>query len=105
MKRLIVALFVTMLLVPSASAQIPAAAVAIECDESELTVDTGNFSIECTVTNPTTYVEKVNVQVTSNGAAIYHPGDFYIGAGQDVNFLYRNLPSFTRSIRMHFLFQ
>ena len=86
MKRIIVALFVAMLLVPSTSAQIPAAALAIDCNESESVVDTGNFSIECTATNPTTYVEKVNIQVNGNGALVSHQSDFVIGAGQDTNF-------------------
>ena len=40
----------------------------------------------CTVTNPTTYIEKVNIQVTSDGLAVAHAGDVYVGAGQDVDF-------------------
>ena len=40
----------------------------------------------CTVTNPTTYIEKVNIRVTSDGLAVAHAGDVYVGAGQDVDF-------------------
>ena len=101
MKHLIVVLFAVMLLVPATSAQIPAAAVAIDCSESESVSDAGNFSIECTATNPTTYVEKVNIQVNGNGAIVFHQSDFEIGAGQDTNFTVNGTyPSFNSYYEM-----
>ena len=102
MKRLFVVFFVAMLLVPATSAQIPAAAVSIECNESETNVDTGNFSIDCTAINPTTYLEKVQVGVASDGAVIYSPGTIYIDAGQAVNFSVNGTyPSFDSFYQMN----
>jgi len=74
-----------------AEAQIPAAAVSMNCSPGEVRVEVkpgSSYSgyTTCTVTNPTTYIEKVNIQVTSDGLAVAHAGDVYVGAGQDVDF-------------------
>ena len=74
-----------------AQAQIPAAAVSMNCSPGEVRVEVkpgSSYSgyTTCTVTNPTTYIEKVNIQVTSDGLAVAHAGDVYVGAGQDVDF-------------------
>ena len=38
------------------------------------------------MSNPTAYVEKVAIQVTSDGLATAAPGDMYVGASQEVDF-------------------
>ncbi len=74
-----------------ASAQISGAAVSMTCAPGQIQVEvkpgaTLTGYTTCTVTNPTTYVEKVNIQVTSDGLATAAPGDLYVGAGQEVDF-------------------
>ena len=106
MKRLIVALFVAMLLVPSTSAQLPAAAVSIECNESSIGVGDGNssnFSIECTVTNPTTYFEKIRIQTNdAQNTPTTHPETVEVGAGQDASFYVNgSIPAFDSFFEMN----
>ncbi len=74
-----------------ASAQISGAAVSMTCAPGQIQVEvkpgaTLTGYTTCAVTNPTTYVEKVNIQVTSDGLATAAPGDLYVGAGQEVDF-------------------
>ena len=74
----------------NANAQISGAAVSLECEDSSLIVTDPlagvNDSFECTVSNPTTYVEKVAIQVTSDGLATSAPGDIYVDAGSSETF-------------------
>jgi len=74
-----------------ASAQFSGAAVSMTCAPGQIQVEvkpgaTLTGYTTCTVSNPTTYVEKVAIQVTSDGLATAAPGDMYVGAGQDVDF-------------------
>jgi len=74
-----------------ASAQFSGAAVSMTCAPGQIQVEvkpgaTLTGYTACTVSNPTTYVEKVAIQVTSDGLATAAPGDMYVGAGQDVDF-------------------
>ena len=74
-----------------AAAQTPTAAVSMSCSPGEVRVDVkpgSSYSgyTTCTVTNPTAYIEKVSIQVTSDGLAVAHAGDVYVGSGQDVDF-------------------
>ena len=74
-----------------ASAQISGAAVSMTCAPGQIQVEvkpgaTLTGYTTCTVSNPTAYVEKVAIQVTSDGLATAAPGDMYVGAGQEVDF-------------------
>ena len=74
-----------------ASAQISGAAVSMTCAPGQIQVEvkpgaTLTGYTTCTVSNPTAYVEKVAITVTSDGLATAAPGDMYVGAGQDVDF-------------------
>jgi len=77
--------------VPPASAQLSGAAVSMTCAPGQINVEvkpgaTLTGYTTCTVSNPTAYVEKVAIQVTSDGLATAAPGDMYVGAGADVDF-------------------
>ena len=77
--------------VPPASAQISGAAVSMTCAPGQINVEvkpgaTLTGYTTCTVSNPTAYVEKVAIQVTSDGLATAAPGDMCVGAGADVDF-------------------
>jgi len=77
--------------VPPASAQFSGAAVSMTCAPGQINVEvkpgaTLTGYTTCTVSNPTAYVEKVAIQVTSDGLATAAPGDMYVGAGADVDF-------------------
>ena len=74
-----------------ASAQLSGAAVSMTCAPGQIQVEvkpgaTLTGYTTCTVSNPTAYVEKVAIQVTSDGLATAAPGDMYVGAGQEVDF-------------------
>ncbi|MGA0241148.1 MAG: choice-of-anchor T family protein, partial [Poseidonia sp.] len=74
-----------------ASAQVSGAAVSMTCAPGQIQVEvkpgaTLTGYTTCTVSNPTAYVEKVAIQVTSDGLATAAPGDMYVGAGQEVDF-------------------
>ena len=74
-----------------ASAQVSGAAVSMTCAPGQIQVEvkpgaTLTGYTTCTVSNPTAYVEKVAIQVTSDGLATAAPGDMYVGASQEVDF-------------------
>ena len=74
-----------------ASAQVSGAAVSMTCAPGQFQVEvkpgaTLTGYTTCTVSNPTAYVEKVAIQVTSDGLATAAPGDMYVGASQEVDF-------------------
>ena len=87
MRRILTILFcLSLLSLPmNANAQVSGAAVSLECEGIQLIVTdplaAANDSFECTVSNPTAYVEKIAIQVTSDGLATSHPGDIYVDAG------------------------
>ena len=75
----------------NANAQISGAAVSLECEDSSLIVTDPlagvNDSFECTVSNPTTYVEKIsNSESHGDGLATSAPGDIYVDAGSSETF-------------------
>ena len=82
----------TLLLVsaPLTSAQVPTAAVSMTCDQNvhEFTDSLTNQSIVvvCTVSNPTTYQEKISFSSGSSEFGV-HAEDVYVGGNQvlDVN--------------------
>jgi hypothetical protein len=74
-----------------ASAQVSGAAVSMTCAPGQIQVEvkpgaTLTGYTTCTVFNLMAYVEKVAIQVTSDGLATAAPGDMYVGAGQEVDF-------------------
>ena len=84
-------LFSLLLVAVPASAQVSGAAISMTCAPGQIQVEvkpgaTLTGYTTCTVSNPTTYVEKVAIQVTSDGLATAAPGDMYVGAGQEVDF-------------------
>lgn len=72
------------------SSQVSGAAVSLDCGESvHVPIDPigiQNYTFECTVSNPTDYIEKVAIQVTSDGMATTAPGDIYVEAGNETTF-------------------
>ena len=84
-------LFSLLLVAVPASAQVSGAAISMTCAPGQIQVEvkpgaTLTGYTTCTVSNPTAYVEKVAIQVTSDGLATAAPGDMYVGAGQEVDF-------------------
>ena len=80
-----------MMVAVPASAQISGAAVSMTCAPGQIQVEvkpgaTLTGYTTCTVSNPTAYVEKVAIRVTTDGLASAAPGDLYVGAGQEVDF-------------------
>jgi hypothetical protein len=77
------------------SAQLPTAAVTIECEPS---VNGSNVMIDvepgsenygsaiCTVSNPTIYVEKVEIEVTSEVLSYSAPGSIYVNGNSEEEF-------------------
>ena len=91
MNRVLTALAcLTLLLVsvPLTSAQAPTAAVSITCDESvhEFTDSLTNQSIVvvCTVSNPTTYQEKISFSSGSSEFGV-QAEDVYVGGNQELD--------------------
>ncbi len=74
-----------------AQTPIPTAAVSITCQPAEIKVDVKPGSTlvgftTCTAKNPTSYIEKVALSVTSDGLAAAAPGDIYVGPGGEEDF-------------------
>ena len=80
---------------PHSSAQLPTAAVTIECEPS---VEGSNVMIDvepgsenygsaiCTVSNPTVYMEKVEIEVTSDVLSYSAPGSLYVNGNSEEEF-------------------
>ena len=72
------------------SSQVSGASVSLDCGNStHVPIDPigiQNYTFECTVSNPTAYVEKIAIQTTSDGLATHAPGDIYVEAGGQENF-------------------
>ena len=88
---LVIYLASLLLVAVPAQAQIPTAAVSITCQPAEIKVDVKPGSTlvgftTCTASNPTAYIEKIALSVTSDGLAAAAPGDIYVGGGQDEDF-------------------
>ena len=91
MRRFIILLVIlAFLLTPMTShAQTSGAAVSLECDDTLAPEDPlagGNETFMCTVSNPTAYVEKIAIQISSDGLYSNAPGELYVDAGQEESF-------------------
>lgn len=80
---------------PYSSAQLPTASVTIECEPkvngSNVMIDvepgSNNYgSAICTVSNPTAYIEKVEIEVTSDVLSYSAPGSVYVSGGSEEEF-------------------
>ena len=74
-----------------AQAQAPVAAVSITCQPAEIKVDVKPGSTlvgftTCTATNPSSYLEKISISVSSDGLAAAAPGDIYVGPSSEEDF-------------------
>jgi len=74
---------------PMASSQGGSAAVSLSCDEGAIFINDSllevNFTVACTVSNPSSYEEVISLNATSNEAfTIEAIDDVVVGAGQDV---------------------
>ena len=90
-RQLVIAFFLmfALMVVPPTQSQLSGAAVSLVCDEVLMLDDSLSFgqdSIECTVSNPTAYVEKISIGVQSPFVVIDHPEELYVGAGADATF-------------------
>jgi cyclophilin family peptidyl-prolyl cis-trans isomerase len=90
-RQLLFAFFLlsSLMVVPHTQSQLSGAAVTLVCDEVLLLDDSLSFgqdSFECTVSNPTAYVEKIIIGVQSSSVFTDSPEDLYVGAGDDVTF-------------------
>ena len=72
------------------SSQVSGASVSLDCGATtHVPIDpigNQNYTFECTVSNPTAYVEKIAIQTTSDGLATHAPGEIYVEAGGQENF-------------------
>jgi hypothetical protein len=80
---------------PYSSAQLPTASVTVECEPS---VNGSNVMIDvepgsdnygsaiCTVSNPTSYTEKVEIEVTSDVLSYSAPGSIYVSPNSEEEF-------------------
>lgn len=80
---------------PYSSAQLPTAAVTIECEPevngSNVMIDVepgsdNHGSAICTVSNPTAYIEKVDIEVTSDVLSYSAPGSVYVSGNSEEEF-------------------
>ena len=73
-----------------ASSQVSGAAVSLDCgDATHTPVDPiGNqtYTFECTVSNPTSYEEKIGIQIYGDGLGTEGPGGMYLDAGSNETF-------------------
>jgi hypothetical protein len=81
-------------LIENSSGQSVAAAVTLECnppDGGSINIDVNpgatltGYTI-CTVSNPTVHVEKISIDVQSNGMAVAAPGSITVAAGGEEDF-------------------
>lgn len=92
MRRILAIFFcLSLLSLPlNVNAQVSGASVSLECEDIPLIATDplagGNGSFECTVSNPTAYVEKIAIQLTGDGLATSGPGEIYVDAGQSETF-------------------
>ena len=80
-----------LLVATPAAAQTPTAAVSLTCAPNNINIQVNPGAIPtgyttCTVGNPTAYIEKIAIMVTSDGMATASPGNLYVGANQEVDF-------------------
>jgi len=80
-----------LLVATPAAAQTPTAAVSLTCAPNNINIQVNPGAIPtgyttCTVGNPTTWIEKIAIMVTSDGLATASPGNLYVGANSEVDF-------------------
>jgi cyclophilin family peptidyl-prolyl cis-trans isomerase len=71
------------------SAQVSGAAVSLVCDETHTPADPigiQNYTFQCTVSNPTAYVENVSIEMPSEYLDTTVPPYLEVGAGQEETF-------------------
>lgn len=77
-------------MVSHAQSVIPTAAVNLSCEEKmEISVETSNSlseSITCTVENPTSYIEKIEIEIDSGEFAHSGPGSIYVSPASSETF-------------------
>ena len=91
MQRLLVILLCAGMfsVVSPASAQVSGAAVSLVCDDSHTPIDPigiSTYSFECTVSNPTAYVEHVAIEMQSDVLDTDVPSLIEVGASQEESF-------------------
>ena len=91
MKRFLTLLICVGLLsfVLPSSAQISGAAVSLVCDETHTPVDPigiQTHTFQCTVSNPTAYVENISIEMSSESLETTVPPYLEVGAGQEETF-------------------
>ena len=69
----------------------PTAAISLTCAPNNIDIQVNPGAIPsgyttCTLENPTSWIEKVAIMVTSDGLATASPGNMYVGAGAEVDF-------------------
>ena len=69
----------------------PTAAISLTCAPNNIDIQVNPGAIPsgyttCTLENPTSWIEKVAIIVSSDGMAVASPGDMYVGAGAEVDF-------------------
>jgi len=70
-------------------AQVSGAAISLVCEDMEVEdfFVPGNATLQCIISNPTAYVERVSVNLTENQSFTHEfLEDFEVGAGQQVSF-------------------
>jgi hypothetical protein len=69
----------------------PTAAISLTCAPNNIDIQVNPGAIPsgyttCTLENPTSWIEKVAIMVTSDGMATASPGNMYVGGGAEVDF-------------------
>ena len=88
---LIFILSISYIPLPSAQAQIGAPDVNLECETGSIDIDvypgaSANGMVTCTVSNPNSYQEKIDIQVTADGLAVAAPGSITLGPNAEEDF-------------------
>ena len=101
-KILVTILLISLMPIPSTTAQLPTASVSIDCSDDDLSVTSlYNFSstdgsiiyspeiddVRCTVSNPTQYIEKVMISTSTNyPVSLLSTEEVYVGPNSEEEF-------------------
>lgn len=88
---LVIVLSMSYIPLPSAQAQIGAPDVNLECETGAIDIDvypgaSATGMVTCTVSNPNSYQEKIDIQVTADGLAVAAPGSITLGPNAEEDF-------------------
>lgn len=77
---------------PGAQAQVGAPDVNLECETGSIDIDvypgaSATGVVTCTVSNPNSYQEKIDIQVTADGLAVAAPGSITLGPNAEEDFI------------------